>query len=129
MSKISSAMSRKKNKIVGLFLTLIMCGGCAEILEKSVTNKQVELSAPYNNLVTTDSIQTFYWQPVDGADSYQLQVVSPNFDSIAKLIVDTTIHSNIFPLTMSMGQYQWRVRAFNGSSTTSFTVQQSLTIQ
>jgi hypothetical protein len=121
-------MKINSSKITKFILPALLFAGCAEIIEKSLTNEQVMLSAPANNVASSDSLQTFYWQKLDGATSYQLQVVSPNFDSIVKLIADTTVNTNMFPISLDTGQYQWKVRAFNASSTTLFSGPWTLTI-
>ncbi|HEY1872065.1 MAG TPA: hypothetical protein VGG71_13470 [Chitinophagaceae bacterium] len=108
---------------------VFMLYGCAEVFEKSLTNEQVELSAPANNLISEESMQTFYWQRLEGAKSYQLQVVCPNFDSIVILIADTTIQTNVFPMNLDSGRYEWRVRAINASSSTPFSDPRQITIQ
>ncbi|HYC28036.1 MAG TPA: hypothetical protein VEB42_04455, partial [Chitinophagaceae bacterium] len=50
--------------------------------------------APANGVSSTDTLQTFYWELANGATQYELQVVSPGFDSIVQLIADTTTARN-----------------------------------
>jgi hypothetical protein len=109
------------------FLTLL--SSCAEVLEKPLTNDQLTVSAPVDNLVTADSLQTFHWEPLEGASSYQLQIVSPKFDSIVKFVADTSMSINFFPFALKTGQYQWRVRAKNQNTMTQFSAPRNLTIQ
>ncbi len=101
---------------------------CAEVLEKSINNETIIVSAPVNNLISTDSIQTFYWEKVNGATSYELQIVSPIFDSIKTFVTDTTVQTNLFLFSLSSGQYQWRVSAKNLNSATPFSEPRNLTI-
>jgi hypothetical protein len=100
---------------MGLLLT-----GCEEAIERELAGQPVILLAPANNTVTTDTLQTFYWETMTGAGTYQLQVVSPRFDSITKLIEDTIINRNRFTIDMPQGDFQWRVRAFNNSSNSAY---------
>jgi hypothetical protein len=119
-----------KNSIVAFCLLVILLSvhSCAEVFEKSLDNEKIVLIAPADSIIVNDSAEVFYWQPVEASTGYELQIVSPKFDSLANLVMDTTILSNTFPLVLDSGQYQWRVRAFNASSTTSFTSARTFTI-
>lgn len=107
----------------------VLLTGCEEALEKTVEGKKVMLLAPTNNLVSTDTKQTFYWEPLDGAIKYQLQVVSPRFDSIVKLIADTPVIKNNLLLQLTPGVYQWRVRASSVSTVSDYSEMRKITIQ
>lgn len=117
------------NRCLGIFALIIVLAACETALESELTTRRVRLQAPANNLVTTDSVHTFYWELLEGATRYQLQVVSPRFDSVARLGVDTIISRNQFSQTLRKGSYQWRVRAFNGGSSSAFSDTFSLIIQ
>lgn len=109
----------KSIKLYFLFLALMCLQGCDTAFEVELTGKKVTLLAPANNLITSDSTQVFYWETLKGATEYRLQVVSPRFDSIVKLIEDTTIRFDRFEITgLDTGIYQWRVKALNSASAT-----------
>jgi hypothetical protein len=103
-----------------ILLMIFFGGACEEALEISLIGKKPTLLAPVNNLNTIDTLQTFYWQKLDGATKYQLQIVSPKFDSIVRLINDTMILQNTFTKDMDTGTYQWRVKAINNGSESGF---------
>ncbi|MGM9475201.1 hypothetical protein ACS5PU_02180 [Pedobacter sp. GSP4] len=105
-----------QNKIllIGL-MTLVM--GCSEFIEPSISDRGIEVLAPANRLESNSYQQTFWWNPVADALYYRLQVVSPHFDSVARLVLDTLINKDKFTYTLDPGKYEWRVRAENGSST------------
>jgi hypothetical protein len=86
------------------------------------------ITAPVDNLVTTATTNTFAWEPVDGADKYQIQIVSPKFDSVVMFAVDSSFIKTTFTYTLTPGKYQWRVRASNASTQTSYFTR-SFTIQ
>ena len=117
-----------KRIIYFLPLILIFNFGCKEVFEKSLDDTKVLLMAPVDSLVSNDSIQIFYWQPLDSGTKYELQLVSPRFDSIVSFTADTTIQLNHFQALLAPKKYQWRVRAFNNSSTTTYTLPRTLTI-
>ena len=104
---------KKKCLIILIVICLISCD---ETLEFSLIGKKVTLLAPVNNLNTTDSVHTFYWEKLNGAVQYQLQIVSPRFDSIVRLVDDTIITNNTFHTELDKGTYQWRVKALNNST-------------
>jgi hypothetical protein len=121
--------STKEPKRVVYLISILFLTACAEVLEKSLHDKTILVTAPVNNLISSDSIQTFYWEKLSDATSYQLQIVSPRFDSIATFIIDTSVQNNLFPFHLSSGNYQWRVRGNNQNSSTSFSDPRDLFIK
>ena len=112
-----------------ILLAMLTFQSCEEALETSLIDKKVTLLAPANNITTSNTNQTFYWETIDGAAEYQLQVVNPKFDSIAQLITDTIINKNQFVIEMNGGDYQWRVKAINNSSSSQYSDAWNLAIQ
>jgi hypothetical protein len=111
------------------FICYLFCiGGCKEVFERVLDKDKIVLLAPGNNVISVNADQTFSWQPVDEATYYELQIVTPRFDSIVSFIADTTIRQNFMALTLDTTRYQWRVRAFNASSSTTFSNPWSVTI-
>jgi hypothetical protein len=103
-----------------LTIGLLLCLGCKEFIEPSLGAKKIILLAPASGTETTEYTQTFWWEEVEDALSYRLQVVSPNFEHPAKLLLDTLIKSNKFIYSTDPGAYEWRVRAENGSSQSAY---------
>lgn len=100
-------------------IALLACIGiisCSEFIERSVENRKVLLLAPTDKQESSKYNQNFWWEPVEDALFYRLQIVSPEFNKPAELIVDTLISRNKFEYSLSPGKYEWRVRAENGSS-------------
>lgn len=103
-----------------MFGLVLLSTGCKEFIEPSINKKKVTLLAPSNGTESTDYNQTFWWDEVENALNYRLQVVTPDFDNAAKLILDTIITKSKFNYTLDPGKYEWRVRAENGSSQTAY---------
>lgn len=103
-----------------VFLLLLAFAGCKEFIEPSISKRTVNLLAPSNGTESAIYAQNFWWDPVEDALKYRLQVVSPDFDHAARLVLDTLVASNKFSFTMDPGNYTWRVRAENGSSQTPY---------
>lgn len=115
-------MERNINKYVYYFLAIMntMLLGCETALEKPLEKDSVILLSPKDSLVTSTASQTFYWDLLDGAAEYQLQVVSPRFNAIERLIKDTVMNGTQFTIDLAKGDYEWRVRGLNYSSASMF---------
>jgi len=120
---------RKNKWLVLLGAAFICLCSCDEVLEKSLKDKKVVLLAPVNNLTTTTTTHNLYWEQIDGATSYQVQIVSPRFDSIVTLVADTFVENVKFNIELKKGVYQWRVMASNNSTVSSYSDAWNLTIQ
>lgn len=106
--------------IVIFAISLSIFTSCSDVIESDLGKSGVTILAPANNAINPNYVQTFWWEYVDGASSYQLQIVKPTFDSVLVLVVDTTIQSNKFSISLLPGNYQWRIKAKNGSSETPY---------
>ena len=98
-----------------LLLTMILGSRCNVFLETDLTNVNVVMKAPANNLTTTQESQTFWWDYVAGATFYNIQIVSPSFDSVQQLISDSEVTENTFDISLPPGTYQWTVIAYNNN--------------
>src|ERR1035437_3029700 len=96
-------------------------------LIKDITQSSVNVLAPGNNITTPNNKVTFWWDLLDGADRYSLQIVKPSFSSIQQLIIYTTVTGNKWTYTLNPGTYQWRIRGVNNSGNSYYTTR-TLTI-
>ena len=87
------------------FLTLIilvMMMGCTkDFIVKDIKTVTLKINSPSDTLKTQSNLITFWWDEVDGAEKYNLQIVKPNFNSILQLIVDTNVTINKFNHTFA----------------------------
>jgi hypothetical protein len=117
-----------KNLVIPIVIITLLLS-CETATERELSGVKPVLLAPVSNTVTTDTMQTFYWETLNGASTYQLQVVSPRFDSMIRLIDDTIITKNRFTIDLSPGEFQWRVRALNNSGPSAFSDTFNLKVQ
>lgn len=110
----------KKMFFLNLCFLFFLLFGCKEFIEPSIAKREVVQLAPADGSESTQYSQTFWWEPVEDALKYRLQVVSPDFELTQRLILDTLVETNRFFYTLDPGSYQWRVRAENGSSQTPY---------
>ncbi|TKG88109.1 hypothetical protein EYV94_27635 [Puteibacter caeruleilacunae] len=89
---------------------------------KDLSAEIVTLMAPAADLSTAVKTLTFWWEEVSGATKYRLQIVSPSFDNIERLIEDVEVTGNKKTVTLTEGTYQWRVKAVNAESKTGYSV-------
>lgn len=105
-----------------VILLALVITGCTDIFEMDISEEQVVLLSPHDNLETTLSTHTFWWDYVADADHYQLQVVTPDFNQTERLILDTVVTRNQFLYNLNPNRYEWRVRALNSVFATDYTV-------
>src|ERR1700760_2250880 len=102
------------------WMAAVIVSSCNDIVEPSVKDKQVQLESPFDKFQSTSPDISFWWDEVDHATTYHLQVVSPDFTAPGRLVLDTVITKNRFLKTLTPGKYQWRVMAQNSSSHTEY---------
>ena len=117
-----------------LYLFIPLCGlllllsACDAIIEPSISKKAIQPEAPSDQYQNTSYTVNFWWDEVDHALAYHLQVVKPDFNNPGNLVLDTIIQKNTFAFTLSPGNYQWRVLAQNGSSQTAYSTPRNFSV-
>jgi hypothetical protein len=101
---------------------------CKELIEPSIAKRTVRLNAPADGYESAKYLVGFWWDDVEDALQYRFQIVSGTFDTPGQLVADTLVWGNKFTISMEPGEYQWRVRAENGSSATGFSATRSVTV-
>jgi len=118
-------------KILVCFLVVILFDNCSAVFEKSIANQSIDIILPADSLKTKDYTQQFYWEKVTGATRYRLQIAQPSFASnlIQSMITDTIVTTTSVSLTLSPGEYEWRVRAENAGSETNYVTRKLYVLQ
>ena len=103
--------------------------GCDDIVElEDISNTTVVLSAPFNGAALQATSLNFSWEPITDANSYHLQIATPNFETPIQIMADSILTSNNFTIDLEANSYQWRVNAKNSGYQTNYTTQ-SFTIE
>jgi hypothetical protein len=87
------------------------------MIQAGLTIQAPTLISPANDLATINNTLTFTWTSIDGASSYDLQLVSDNDFTAGTLTVkglSTTSYTLVEPL--AGGEYYWRVRTGDNST-------------
>lgn len=107
--------------ILLLSLLSVITFACDDFIEKNIDNKAVILNSPANNLTTIQLTHTFWWDLLEGAETYNMQIVEGSFSSVTALLLDSNITTNKFDYTLYPGVFQWRVKGINNGSETYYT--------
>ena len=113
---------RKFDSIIVVFFL-----SCEAILVDDISNDTVVLLAPSQDSEVPNGDIQFNWQLLEEADSYQIQIASPNFQSASQILLDSIVESNSVQKNLQAGTYEWRLKAINeeyetGYSRAGFTV-------
>jgi hypothetical protein len=110
-----------KSLIVLFCIAAIFLSSCEDFIEKNISDKTVTLLSPPDGYTTSTLTQTFWWEELDGAESYRMQIAKPSFSNAQQFFIDTSITSTNFTYQfLSPGTYQWRVKAVNNGSETAY---------
>ncbi|MCC8427249.1 hypothetical protein [Mucilaginibacter sp. UR6-11] len=111
-----------------LFTIATLVSACKDIMEPSLSKRIIVAKAPGNQYQSPSYTVNFWWDELEDALTYRLQVVTPNFNNIAGLVLDTIVKSNKFTFNLKPGNYEWHVLAQNGSSQTPYSFPKGFTV-
>lgn len=106
---------RKIQVILPVIATVLSITACNDFFEVDISNKKVSLVVPADGVETEIVTQSFTWEELEGATSYRLMVVTPDFADAESLVLDTIITVTSFQKTLVPGSYEWRVRGENSA--------------
>ncbi len=112
-----------------LFCTALCSISCEEVFIDDLSNETVVLLAPSDQDTSQSSAVTFWWEPMEDAEYFRVQVVSPSFASANQLVFDSLVTSNTLRFALDSGVYQWRVRGINVASETPFSSAHTITVK
>ena len=114
-----------KQTVYYFSLLVAFCISCDDIFVKDISVNEIIIICPRDNwefkLEDDSTAIVFWWEYMNGADNYELQLVSPDFSNINKVLFDVVVDStNKYSTVLPAGQYQWRIRAKNNSFSTDY---------
>lgn len=110
-----------KKFIVCMLVIMYACDDITEV--EDISNDTVTVLAPVDSSVLTTTNINFSWNTLEDAESYKLQIATPNFENANQIVLDTTITATNFLHALEFGSYNWRVRAENSDFQTNYTTQ------
>jgi hypothetical protein len=93
-----------------------------DFVNKELKGKSLNILSPLNGYVSSSGTITFWWDVLDGADSYNIQVVKPSFAAIQSIVVDTTTTKNKLTYSLLPGNYEWRIKGINSSGSSQYSI-------
>lgn len=91
------------------------------LIETDISNSDVSIIAPQEGAEIASSDVLFDWESVEEATQYEIQVATPDFNNTEQLLLNVTDSLTSAQLQLTVGDYQWRVRAKNSNYQTSYT--------
>jgi hypothetical protein len=64
--------------------------------------------------------QRFRWSTVPHARTYRVQLVTPSFTGMTRVVLDTIVAQPLVTKSLGPGKYEWRVQAANAGYETAF---------
>ncbi|HET8885630.1 MAG TPA: hypothetical protein VFM70_04665 [Salinimicrobium sp.] len=108
-------------KIFAVLAFPFLCS-CEEVVfVDDISEEQVELIAPADDVIFNTTEINFYWEEVPAVDNYKLQIATPSFSEAMEIVEDTLVTSQNYTGTLNSGNYEWRVKAVNSEYQTEFT--------
>ena len=109
--------------VLVILAALLILNGCDDFLEEDISDDLVFLLAPADSVTFEEgSTILFSWDFLEGATNYQVQIVTPDFDAPAQLMLDSVTTNNSISAMLSPGQYEWGVSAFNNGYSTNYSI-------
>lgn len=106
------------------FFTFLLVFSCDDIIEVTdISEEAVTILAPTDTSVLTETTVNFSWNSVEDAESYRLQIATPDFENTTAIEEDTLVTTTNFSKALNSGNYEWRVRAENSDYQTTYTTQ------
>ncbi|WP_123772406.1 hypothetical protein [Zobellia sp. OII3] len=108
-------------------MALLVLSSCQDILEvPDISNKNIELLAPKDSTTVLHNNVSFTWTEILEADTYSVQIATPNFNNAAQIEFDTILRVDSTFIRTGIIQnlpdsdYEWRVKALNSGYETNY---------
>lgn len=105
----------KSNCLIILLTFTVLTFSCEDFMEQDISKHKVHVNMPSDNLVTELNNITFWWDSMEYANSYNVQIVSKSFEVLEQLILDSNTTKTKINMVLDSGTYEWRVCAMNQS--------------
>lgn len=113
-------MKIKFTQILLILSAMMAIQSCQDLLVEDISGEKIKVYAPSDSVTIKNSTVTLWWEVVEDASSYVIQIVSPSFKNAEQLCLDTTLSANKVTYPLSHGDYEWRIKATNDVSETNF---------
>lgn len=104
-----------KKNLMHLAILSLMLVACDDFLVKDISDNEVSIIAPSNNVTLNANKATLVWEPVDGAEEYHVVIVSPSFSEVIYHACDSITTDYKIEVSLPIGTYEWSVQATNSA--------------
>ena len=105
--------------LICLLMITIACEDITEV--DDISDKTITVLAPTNNAILDTLAATFTWEALEEAETYYLQVATPNFEHATQIVIDTLLVKTSYTKLLPINSYEWRIRAENSGYKTAYT--------
>jgi hypothetical protein len=102
-------------KILILLFSLMALTACDDIFVKDISDKQINIVAPANNIVLDKNEVTLVWEELEGAQNYHVIIVSPSLAEVRYYACDSITDDYKLKVSLPDGTYEWSVQATNSA--------------
>ena len=99
-------MNKLVKSICIVLLIVIAAASCKEAIEPNLSNKGLDVLSPADGSTSYDPSITFWWNKLEGASKYRIQIVQNKFDSIPVLKTDTNVAGEQFVVSLILHNHQ-----------------------
>lgn len=97
-----------------LSLTIIT-SSCDELFVPKLEGETINIISPADSAIVSNNQQLFFWETSLEDTPCRLQIATPSFNKIERLLVDTLIENTQFTFTLYPAEYEWRIRLENSA--------------
>lgn len=94
---------------------------CEAFFIPDISDETIVALAPLENASLTEGMVTFSWEAIEDAEAYTFQIAKPNFIQANEIVVDTATTETSFKNEITVGAYEWRIKAVNSEHETKYT--------
>jgi hypothetical protein len=113
-------MKYVKHSAVILLFLIAMPKSCSIIFEEDLSGEIIYILMPADGTETNEQDQLFWWEPVEDALEYNLQIVKGSFFEPLSFVADTNISDDKYRIDLDPGEYEWRIQGRNDYSATDY---------
>lgn len=86
--------------------------GCEDIFVRDISDEQVVILSPFNDVFFEGEKILFAWAPLEGAEKYHVEIASPTFKEGVSLY-DDVMDTTRVEVSLPEGNYQWSIYGYN----------------
>lgn len=100
-------------KILIFSVSVSVVLSCEDLFVVDISDKTITVLTPLEGRVYTDTEVSFFWEPLEGASVYHIQVFKPSYLNMQGVCYDTICSLNSLKFVLAPDKYEWRIRAEN----------------